>query len=196
MLMMTDRLTLREFVADDWPAVLAYQSDPRYLRYYAWTGRTPAAVQEFIGWFLADQQAEPRLCRQLAVTLTATGELIGNCGIRLKSADAIQGDIGYELAPNHWGHGYATEAAKAMVAYGFTTLKLHRIWAECVADNTASARVLTKVGMQLEGRLRENEYYKGRYWDTLIFGLLADEWRKPHLRKESPDYNNRKILSE
>ncbi len=80
------------------------------------------------------------------------------------------------LAPDHWGHGYATEAAKAMVAYGFTTLQLHRIWAECVADNRGSARVLTKVGMQLEGRLRENEYYKGRYWDTLIFGLLVDEW--------------------
>ena len=101
MIITTARLTLREFVADDWPAVLAYQADPRYLRYYAWTGRTPAAVQEFIGWFLADQQAAPRLCRQLAVTLTATGELIGNCGIRLKSADAIQGDIGYELAPDH-----------------------------------------------------------------------------------------------
>jgi len=183
MLITTDRLTLREFVADDWLAVLAYQSNPHYLRYYAWTERTPTAVQEFIGWFLADQQAKPRLCRQLAVTLTGTGELIGNCGIRLKSADAIVGDIGYELAPAHWGHGYATEAARAIVDYGFTTLKLHRIWASCVADNVGSVRVLTKVGMQQEGRLRQNEYYKGRYWDTLLFGLLIDEWRN---RPDSP----------
>lgn len=176
MLLTTARLILREFVAEDWPAVLAYQSDPRYLRYYHWTGRTPAEVQAFVGMFLAQQQVEPRLKRQLAVTLKDTGELIGNCGLRLDTADAIQGDMGYELNPNHWGHGYATEAARAMVNVGFATLGLHRIWSWCIADNVASARVLTKVGLQLEGRLRENEYFKGRYWDTLMFGLLAAEW--------------------
>ena len=61
MLLTTARLILREFVAEDWPAVLAYQSDPRYLRYYHWTGRTPVEVQDFVGMFLAQQQVEPRL---------------------------------------------------------------------------------------------------------------------------------------
>lgn len=80
----TARLIPREFVADDWPALLAYQSDPRYLRYYHWTGRTPAEVQDFVGTFLAQQQAEPRLKRQLAVTFKDTGELIGNCGLSMR----------------------------------------------------------------------------------------------------------------
>lgn len=84
--------------------------------------------------------------------------------------------MGYELNPDHWGRGYATEATRALVTLGFTTLGLHRIWSSCIADNVASARVLTNVGMQLEGRLHENEYFKGRYWDTLIFGLLVGEW--------------------
>jgi RimJ/RimL family protein N-acetyltransferase len=173
----TERLILREFRQDDWPAVLAYQSDPRYLRYYAWTGRTPAAVQEFVQMFLAQQQAEPRIKFQLAVELKSSGQLIGNCGVRLKVAGAHEGDIGYELAPEHWGRGYATEAACAVVAFGFGQLGLHRISAWCIADNAGSARVLQKLGMQQEGRLRENEQFKGRWWDTLLFGILDHEWR-------------------
>jgi RimJ/RimL family protein N-acetyltransferase len=103
--------------------------------------------------------------------------LIGNCGIRLASAGAHQADLGYELDPDFWGQGYATEAARAMVEFGFTQLRVHRVWSWCVADNAGSAHVLEKLGMQLEGRLRHNEYYKGRWWDTLMFGMLEDEWR-------------------
>jgi RimJ/RimL family protein N-acetyltransferase len=174
--LITERLILREFVASDWPAVLAYQSDPRYLRYYAWTERTPEAVQEFVQMFLDNQQKQPRTAFQLAVTLKSGGQLIGNCGVRLKEPGAHEGDIGYELAPEYWGQGYATEAARAIVAFGFTQLKLHRIWSWCSADNVGAARVLQKLGMQAEGRLRENEYFKDRWWDTLLFGILAHEW--------------------
>ena len=96
----TERLTLRDFVADDWRAVLAYQSDPRYLKYYKWAHRTPGAVQEFVGWFLDQQKAQPRIKFQLAVTLKETGQLIGNCGVRMDEPGAHQADVGYELDPN------------------------------------------------------------------------------------------------
>ena len=134
-------------------------------------------MQGFGRWFLAQQQEQPRTKFQLAITLKSTRQLIGNCGIRLKSEGARQGDIGYELSPEHWGHGYATEAARAIVEFGFTQLKLHRIWSWYVADNVGSAHVLQKLGMQPEGRLRENEYYKGCWWDTLLFGILENEWK-------------------
>lgn len=177
----TDRLILREIDERDWPAVLAYQSDPRSLRYYTWTGgrrrRTPEAVQEFVGWFLADQAQTPRTKFQPGVTLKSSGELIGNCGVRMESAGAVEADIGYELAPGHWGRGYATEAARAIVQFGFTELRVHRIWAGCVADNAAPAHVLEKLGLRREGRLREKEYYKGRWRDTLMYAILEDEWR-------------------
>jgi RimJ/RimL family protein N-acetyltransferase len=155
----TERLILREFVEQDWLAVLAYQSNPLYLRYYDWTGRTPEEVQAFVGMFLAHQQAQPRIKFQLAVTLKANNQLIGNCGIRMDAPGAHQADIGYELAPEHWGQGYATEAARAIVRFGFEELRVHRIWSWCVADNVGSAGVLKKLGMQLEGRLRDNECY-------------------------------------
>jgi RimJ/RimL family protein N-acetyltransferase len=173
----TERLILREFKEDDWQAVLAYQSDPRYLRYYEWTERSPEAVQAFVRMFLDQQQARPRTKFQLAVTLKHSNQLIGNCGIRMETAGATEADIGYELASSYWGNGYATEAARAMIAFGFTELRVHRIWAHVVADNAGSARVLEKVGMRLEGQFREKEFYKGQWWDTLQFAILDYEWR-------------------
>ncbi|MGQ4809011.1 hypothetical protein NKDENANG_02406 [Candidatus Entotheonellaceae bacterium PAL068K] len=64
-----------------------------------------------------------------------------------------------------------------MLRFGFTHLRLHCIWSWCIADNAASARVLEKLGMRREGWRRENEYFKGRWWDTLLFAMLDDEWQ-------------------
>jgi ribosomal-protein-alanine N-acetyltransferase len=173
----TDRLILREFTTDDWPDVLAYQRDPRYIRFYAWTDRTEAEVRDFVQTFLDQQAVRPRREYQLAITLPDTGRLIGNCGIRRKPANDWEADIGFELAPEYWGRGYATEAARAIVDFGFRELRLHRISSWCIADNAASARVLERVGLRREGRLRENDYFKGRWWDTLLYGLLESEWK-------------------
>src|SRR6266508_5591909 len=156
----TGRLILRDFVSDDWLEVLAYQSDPLYLRYNHWTERTPEAVQEFVEWFMDQQTQNPRIKFQLAVVLKSNNQLIGNCGVRMDKVHAVEADIGYELNPQYWNYGYATEAAHAMVDFGFRHFGVHRIWADCVAENVGSAHVLEKLGMRLEGRLRENNYFK------------------------------------
>ena len=171
----TKRLILREFQENDWPDVLAYQTNPLYLRYYDWAERTPEDAQKFVQMFIAQQQEHPRTKFQLALVLKSNNQLVGNCGIRMESADAHEADIGFELALQYWGHGYATEAARAMLHFGFTELGLHRIWARCIADNVGSIRVLEKLGMQLEGRLREKEHFKGQWWDRLIFAILDFE---------------------
>jgi ribosomal-protein-alanine N-acetyltransferase len=176
MILDTDRLLLREFVTDDWHAVLAYQSDPRYLRYYPWTERTAEEVQAFVQRFIGWQTEEPRTRFQLAVVLRAEGRLIGTCGIRMAAADIRKADLGYEVAPSHWGQGYATEAARTMLGFGFEELGLHRIWASCLAENVASVRILEKLGMRFEGRLRDNHWMQGRWWDTLVYGMLEDGW--------------------
>jgi RimJ/RimL family protein N-acetyltransferase len=173
----TERLILREFTPDDYVAVWSYQRHPLYLRYNPWTERAQDDVKAFVERFIAQQQAVPRTRFQLAVVLKSTGELIGNAGIRRDSIDSHEADIGFELAPKCWGQGYASEAARAVLGLGFTEFRLHRIWAECVPDNSGSIRVLRKLGMQLEGRLRDKEYYKGRWWDKLLFAILEDEWR-------------------
>ncbi|MCI0608730.1 MAG: GNAT family N-acetyltransferase [Anaerolineae bacterium] len=172
----TERLILRDFVEDDWRAMLEYQSDPLYLRYYEWTEGKPEVVKQFIGWFLDHQKQQPRIKFQLAVVLKSNNQLIGNCGVRMNEADSQEADIGYELNPKHWNQGYATEAASAIVDFGFSHFGVHRIWADCIADNVGSAHVLEKLGMKLEGRLRENKHFKGKWWDTLIYAVLADEW--------------------
>ena len=175
--LVTERLILREFQDDDWQAILAYQRDPLYLRYSHWTDRTPAAARAFVQSFMAQQREQPRTRFQLAIVRQSSEQLIGNCGIRMESPEASEAEIGYELAPEHWGIGYATEAARAIVRFGFGELRLHRISSWCYADNIASARVLEKLGFYAEGRLREKEHFKGRWWDTLLFGMLEDEWR-------------------
>ncbi|HAT44116.1 MAG TPA: GNAT family N-acetyltransferase, partial [Ktedonobacter sp.] len=103
----TRRLVLRELEEMDWPTVLEYQSDPRYLRYYEWTHRTEQDVRDFVRMLVALREEQPRTKFQLAITLPANGQLIGNCGIRMKAVDAREADIGYELDPRYWGQGYA-----------------------------------------------------------------------------------------
>ena len=178
----TERLILREFESIDWPAVLAYQQDSRYLEFYPWPTRTESDVQKFVQCFLNEQSESPRRRFQLAAILRENGALIGNCGIRRKPDNDWEADIGCEIAPEHWRRGYATEAAKSMIDHGFGGMGLHRISSWCIADNRASARVLEKVGLREEGRLCENEFFKRRWWDTLVFGLLKDEWPNPSRR--------------
>lgn len=179
MIRSTERLLLREFVAEDWRAVLAYQSDPRYLRYYEWESRTEEDVRAFIQVFIDWQEKTPRRNFQLAILLPESGQVIGNCGVRVRDPIMRGADIGYELDPRHWGCGYATEAARAMLSFGFGPLGMHRIGAECITENTGSAHILEKIGMRREGRLCQHAWMKGRWWDTLLYAILEDEWEGP-----------------
>ncbi len=171
---MTTRLCLHEFQESDWEAVWVYQNNPLYLRYYEWIERRAEDVRAFVHMFVEQQQQKPRFEFQLAAQLSETGQLIGNCGLRLSAPDALVADIGFELDPLYWGNGLATEAAQAMVDFGFAHFNLQRITAVCLAENVGSARVLAKVGMHQEERLRENSYFKNRWWDTLKFAILRD----------------------
>lgn len=176
MILRTPRLVLREFTAEDWATTHAYQQDPRYLRYYDRDGVTERQAQALVYTFIMWQGEQPRARVQLGITLAKTGELIGNVGLRREEPDAPMADMGYELSPTHWGRGLATEAARAMVDWGFGTWGLHRIHAHCIAENEASARVLLRVGLRQEARLREHQWFKGRFWDVSLFGIMRDEW--------------------
>ena len=177
MILTTERLILRDFLDSDWETVLLYQQDPLYLRYNEWTSRTADEVRQFIQMFLDHQKQEPRFKFQFAITLKQDGQLIGNCGVRKDYLEAREGDIGYELDPRYWGKGYATEAAQAVLDFGFSHLRLRRISAWCVAENVGSARVLEKLGMRLKSRTRENHFFKGKWWDTLNYMISQEEWR-------------------
>ncbi len=173
----TDRLILREFHENDWRAVAAYWSDPRYQRFYPELEDVKSVVLELVSRCIEAQQVEPRRTYQLAIARRDDGRLIGNCGLRVNSPENREANIGYELNPEEWGQGFATEAASAIVEFGFDTLGMHRIWAECNAENVASSRVLTKLVMQREARLRDHRWFRDRWWDTEVYAVLEDEWR-------------------
>ena len=172
----TERLILREFIIDDWTAVLAYQSDPLYLRYYHWSDRTPGNVMAFVNMFLEWQRERPRTKFQLAVVPKDNKQLIGNCGIRINNVELREANIGYELNSQFWGKGYATEAALAILHFGFEELGMHRIVANTLAVNKGSVRVLEKLGMRLEAQELEKEFIKGRWYDGLTYAILDREW--------------------
>ncbi|HEU4882182.1 MAG TPA: GNAT family protein [Longimicrobium sp.] len=177
MILHTERLVLREFTADDWQPTFAYENDPRYLRFYERDAVTERQCQALIYQFILWQGEQPRGKAQLAITLADTGQVIGNVGVRRETAAESLADMGFELSPEHWGRGYATEAARAMVDWGFGEWGLERIHAHCVSENVASARVLERVGMRLEVRLRDHQRFKGRFWDLSLYGILKSEWQ-------------------
>jgi [ribosomal protein S5]-alanine N-acetyltransferase len=174
----TDRLILRDFTTDDWKAVFEYQNDPQYLKYNPWISRSEDEVRAFVQSFIDQQLDYPRIKFQFAIVLKEEKKIIGNCGIRRKEPESVEADIGYELNPQYWNKGYATEAANSLLEFGFDELNVHRIWAHCVADNIESVRVFEKIGMKREGLIRENEWFKGKWWNTLLFGILDNEWKK------------------
>ena len=175
MLITTDRLVLRRFRLEDAAALAAYRSVPEVARYQSWTSpysldKARYAVQTMVaadpsypGWF------------QYAVELTDGRHLIGDVGVNLAD-NLMQAEIGYTLAPDRQGHGYATEAVRAVLDHLFRVQGLHRVSAECDARNTPSARLLERLGFTREGLRRQHTWIKHEWTDDLLYGLLAEEW--------------------
>ncbi len=173
----TERLLLREFVDSDWTAVHEYGSDLQVVRFMPWGPNTEEGTRAFVARAVASARQEPRSAYELAVTLLDGGRLVGACGLHHSNPANRSAWIGYCFNRAFWGHGYASEAARALVDFGFRELSLHRVCATCDSDNVASAHVLEKLCMQPEGRLREDTNVRGRWRDSLVYGVLEGEWR-------------------
>lgn len=113
----------------------------------------------------------------LAVVLPEAGTVIGDVVLFLRSQEHRQGEIGYVFHPDHYGHGYATEAARMMLRLGFEEFGLHRIVGRIDARNTASARVLERLGMRREAHFAQNKIVRGEWSDEVVYAMLEDEWR-------------------
>ncbi len=173
-----DRLILRDFVGEDWPAVHRYGADSDVVRYLAVPPNTERRSREFVEERVSDQSAAPRLRYGLAITLARSGELIGGAGLRLVSPTQREASIGYVLRRDCWGRGYATEAGKGLLRFGFERIKAHRIFASCDVEHVRSIRVLEKLGMTREGRHRQDTWYPSSVsWrDSYYYAILEDEW--------------------
>lgn len=173
----TERLTLREFVKDDFLSIHNYASDPGVVKYQPWGPNSEKDTQLFLDQNIKYQLDNPRYDYEVAVVKKDDNKLIGACGIHLSNLDNREGWIGYCYNQQYWRNGYATEAAKAIIKFGFKHLNLHRIFATCDPDNSGSAKVLEKIGMIKEGRLTENKLQKGEWRDSFLYSILEQECR-------------------
>ncbi|MEO5710430.1 MAG: GNAT family protein [Nocardioidaceae bacterium] len=172
----TDRLRLRPFTGADADALFALHSSAQVLRFWdapPWTER--ARAERFVA--ACRQMAEDGTGARLALDRSSDGTFIGWCSLTRWNPVYRSASMGYCLDDAAWGHGYATEAARALAQWGFDTLDLNRIQAETDTRNAASARVLEKLGFVREGTLREDCVVNGDVSDSWVYGLLEREWQ-------------------
>jgi RimJ/RimL family protein N-acetyltransferase len=171
----TERLVLRRYTHDDIPDVLGFVSQPSLAgvtlnRIQA----TKEGVRKYIDLQNAYQPFEKDKVFELAAERKEDRKVMGLVGLICQ--DHRQGEIGWALGVEYRGRGYATEAARALMDYGFNSLSLHRIYADTSCDNLASWRVMERLGMRREALLKGAVYKDGKWLDKYIYGILADEW--------------------
>lgn len=174
----TARLTLRPFVADDYEAMYAMQSDAEVARYLYGDPRSEDETRDL----LTKKIAAARWTSEgdwlsAAVVERASGTTVGDLGLHWLSERDRTAEVGFIFDPRHQGKGFATEAAHALVDWAFTSAGFHRVIGRLEARNTASARVLEKLGMRLEAHLVENEWVKGEWQSELGYAILDREWK-------------------
>lgn len=135
---------------------------------------TPEKAIGLIDWLAGNFQNHVGI--DWGITLPDDDHLIGMCGAYGWEQDNRLIDIGYHIVPAHWGKGYATEAACAIIGWCFDNLDLHRVQADCTDGNIASERVMLKCGFKVEGIWRESCWEHGRFVDIKQMGLLRREF--------------------
>ncbi len=174
----TARLRLRPFQEADASDLLALHSSVSVLRYWdapPWS--QPERAERFITG--CRQMAEEGTGARLAVDRVSDGAFIGWCSLNRWNPEYRSASLGYCFDDAAWGHGYGTEAARALLRWAFDTLDLNRVQAETDTRNAASARVLEKLGFVREGTLREDCIVNGEVSDSWVYGLIEREWRTP-----------------
>jgi RimJ/RimL family protein N-acetyltransferase len=171
----TPRLSLRPWRGDEVDRYHRLRGDPEVARYlYDEPLTRRQAADRLAG--LHTEIAEEGVWMNLAVEVVGPGPVIGDVGLNWVNHTHRQAEIGYVFDARYRGHGYATEAAAALVDLAFTGLGAHRVCGRLDARNRASARLLERLGMRREAHLVENEWVKGEWADEAIYAVLAREW--------------------
>ncbi len=175
-LILTSRLSLREFTLEDYEGVHAFASDPEVCQFTVWGPNTPDDTRSFLKKALNEQVENPRLRYNFVVVHPSHG-VIGSCGINVNSLEHRSASISYFLNKSYWGMGYGTEIALRLISYGFEELNMYRITATCDPRNIASWKIMEKNGMKREGLLRHNQIIRGEWRDSYIYSILLLEYR-------------------
>jgi RimJ/RimL family protein N-acetyltransferase len=175
----TERLWLRKYEDRDLADILEYSSDADFwlARNLDWAVSEQGVKEYWEAQREVDPSTDPKWF-SLVVALKAEEKVIGHVGIGVvKAKEDRQGIIGWLLGRKDRGQGLATEAARALVTYGFEQLGLHRITAHTGKDNRRSWYLMERLGMRREAHFRESQIVNGEWRDEYVYAILADEWR-------------------
>lgn len=178
----SERLVLRELRSDDWRDARAIDTDAEAVHFLSSDLCDEAATRAYLEKSIAQAKAVPRLLFDLAITRRDEDRFIGRVGYRIERPEHREAQIWCALRRDAWNGGLALEAGRLVLAHAFEVSRMHRVYGDCDPRNRGSARVMEKLGMHLEGHLRQNWFIKGEWCDSLIYALLEDEWlaaRKP-----------------
>ena len=171
------RLILRPFRDPDLDVFAEYRSDPDVARYQSWT--PPYTKDQAIALMKgmdSIQPGTPGMWLQLAVERQCQPGIIGDCAFQVFADGPRQAQVGYTFSRSYQKQGYAAEAVRCLLDYLFGELHLHRVTATCDVENTASFRLLERVGMRREAFLVENIWFKGAWGSEYKYAILDREW--------------------
>lgn len=168
----TERLKLRAYEPSDWERVHIYASIPEFSKYELWGPNKLEDTHNFISEMIAQAEYNPRYQFNFAVCLKENNLLIGGCGMRRETEYSRIANLGWAINPEFQSKGYATEAAKAMIEFGFKELKLAVIYATCDTRNTPSYKVMEKLGMSKVGIIKGTKEIKGHIRDSFRYELF------------------------
>lgn len=171
----TSRFKLREFVEGDYPALRELDGYPEV---YTYERELPSEedTRKSLDEYLKSQFETPRTIYRFAICFPPRETARGMIKLARQWEEIREWDVGWALHPQEWGMGYAAEAAWQVMDWAFRELNVHRIVAFCHVDNAASMRVMEKLGMHRDGRLRETRWLNGRWWDEYVYSILEREW--------------------
>lgn len=140
---------------------------------------TEADTYNYLNLVQRLQREKPRMSFELGMTLQEDPEtVLGGVGVRIQSQDHRVADMGYILRKDQWGNGFGTEMATWAIAFAFNDLNMNRVWATADIRNTASQRVLEKIGMQREAHLRQDKFVRGAFRDSYLYAILREDFIK------------------
>ena len=169
----TERLRLRQLGLIDAEAMFKYASNDEVTKYMPWDSHTSLRQTKKFLKIMTGKYLNGNFA--WAVTWKESKEFIGTIDFGKFDKDARIAEMSYALSHAHWRKGVMSEAAQALIDYGFNELNLERIYARCFAENIASERVMQKVGMTYEGTLRKGIFAKGAHHDLKIYAILRED---------------------
>ena len=173
----TARLVIRPLTDADLDDLHAYHQLPQAVAYLPWPVRgreDTRVVLETRKTAVYLEKEGDALC--LGVALRESNRVIGEVFLFWRSEPNRQGELGFVFHPAFHGHGYAREAAELMLAVGFEDMAWHRIFGRCDSRNTASARLMERLGMRQEAHFIGNQIFKGAWNEELVYAMLREEW--------------------